>query len=94
MMKLRVRNNWENYEWTLDGSFVDVKNIDTVTIEGWNYNVRAVRKNNAVYDHGHSYNTETYDLEIESEVADVTVWVSLYENPKLLAKVTNLGMVK
>lgn len=34
-MKLRVRNNWENYEWSLDGSPADVRNIDTVTIEGW-----------------------------------------------------------
>ena len=90
-MKLRVRNNWENYEWTLDGSFVDVKNIDTVTIEDWDYNARAVRKYNTVYDHGHTYSTETYDLEIESEVADVTVWVSLYKNPELLAKVTGIG---
>jgi hypothetical protein len=89
-MKLRVRNNWENSEWSVDGSPVDVRNIDTVTIEGWDYNTRAVRKNNRVSDHGHTYYTETYDLEIETEVADVQVWVSLYKNPKLLSKVTNL----
>lgn len=90
-MKLRVRNNWENYEWTLGGSPVDVRNIDSVTIEGWDYNTRAVRKNNTVYDHGHTYHTETYDLEIETEVAGVQVWVSLYKNPKLLSKVTDVS---
>jgi hypothetical protein len=92
-MKLQVNNNWENYDWTLDGSFVDVRNIDTVTIDGWDYNVRAVRNRNTVYDHGHTYDTETYDLEIESDIADVQVWVSLYKNPELLAKVTDVSMV-
>ena len=92
-MKLRVRNNWENYEWTLDGKSIDVRDIDTVTIDGWDYNVRAMRKNNTVYDHGHTYQTTTYDLEVESDVADVVVWVSLYKNPDLLAKVTNVNMV-
>jgi hypothetical protein len=91
-MKLQVRNIWEKYEWSLNGSPIDVSNIDGVTIEGWDYNVRSVKKNNQVYDHGHTYNTETYDLEIETEVADVQVWVSLYENPKLLSKVTDVTM--
>ena len=86
-MKLQVRNNWENYEWTLDGSSVDVRDIGTVTIEGQDYKVRPVRKDNQVYDHGHTYNTVTYDLEIEAEVAKTGVWISLYDNPKLLAKV-------
>jgi hypothetical protein len=89
-MKLRVRNNWENYEWTLGDSPVDVRNIVSVTIEGWDYNTRAVRKNNKVYDHGNTYYTETYDLEIETEVAGVQLWVSLYKNPKLLSKVTDV----
>lgn len=90
-MKFRVRNNWENYEWTLGGSPVDVRDIDSVTIDGWDYNTRAVKKNNRVYDRGHTYYTETYDLEIETEVADVQAWVSLYENPKLLSKVTGVS---
>ena len=86
-MKLQVRNNWENYEWTLDGSPIDVRDIYTVSIEGWDYNVRAIKKYNQVYDHGHTYKAVTYDLEIEAEVAETEVWISLYDNPKLLAKV-------
>jgi hypothetical protein len=90
-MNLRVRNNWENYEWSLNGSPVDVTKIGTVTINGWDYNARAVKKYNSVSDHGTNYSTETYDLEIETEVADVQVWVSLYKNSKLLSKVTNVS---
>jgi len=86
-MKLRVRNNWEKYEWTLDGLPVDVREIESVNIEGWDYNVQAVKKYNQVYDHGHTYSAITYDLEIEAEVAETGVWISLYDNPKLLSKV-------
>ena len=90
-MKLRVYNNWGNYEWTLGGSPVDVRSIDAVTIKGQGYDARAVEIHDPVYDHGHTYDVKTYDLEIETEVAGIQVWVSLYKNPKLTSKVTKIN---
>lgn len=91
-MKLKVNNNWENYQWSFGGSFINVKNVDTVIIEGYDYDARAAKIYNTVYDHGHSYVNETYDLEIKTEVAGAEVWVSLYKNRELLDKVTGVEM--
>jgi len=91
-MKLEVRNNWENYEWSFGGVKIDAQNIETVVIDSWDYNARAVKKYNTVNDMGHRYDTTTFDIEIESDVADVSVWMGLYKNPKLLSKVTAISM--
>ena len=86
-MKLQVYNNWENYEWSINEAPLNPQTVDSVFINGQKYNVRAARRVNQVDDHGHKYNTVTYDLEIETKIEGVTVWVSLYKNPKLLSKV-------
>jgi hypothetical protein len=91
-MKLQAYNNWENYEWTLNEVPIDPQMVDSVLINRQKYNVRTAKRVNQVDDHGHRYTTVTYDLEIETKVEDVTVWLSLYKNPKLLSKVKQVEL--
>jgi len=90
-MKLTVKNNWESLEWSLDGERIDPNLIDSVEIDGWDWNVRAVERYATVNDMEQRYDITTTDIEIEAEVADVQIWVSLYKNPNVLKKIKGVS---
>lgn len=89
-MRFEVRDNWGVYTWFVNGHPISLHDYNTVVIGDREYRIRAAARLNEVYDHGHTYEVKTYDLETRVDVAGVPIWVSLYDNPSLRTKVRDI----
>jgi len=89
-MKLQVRNNWENLEWTLDGKSIKPGQVQSIELAGEKFDTRSRRYRTSVNDMGNIYRVDTTDIDIKIVVAGVDVWVSLSKNPNLLKEISHV----